>query len=290
MARRHHRSSPEPPTRAGARPAAPPVGPVPVDSGTAELRHEQDRSITLMVNGVPSSHLDPLDPTRLDFEYMQQLAAVLDRLPGPLRVLHLGAGGCTMARYVAATHPGSRQLAVEHDAALIALVRAQLPLPRSPELRIRHGEARAVLSALPEASYDVVIRDVFLHDTTPPHLRTAQFAELVRRVLRPGGAYLANCADRPPLAMARSEVATVRSVFDSVAVIAEPGQLRGRRYGNLVLLAGAAGVVDDALARALRSLPAPARLLDGAELDAFAGSTAPLLDPAPSDVASPGKD
>ena len=59
----------------------------------------------------------------------------------------------------------------------------------------------------------------------------------VARVLRPGGVYLANCADRPPLAGARAEVATLRAAFADVAVIAEPGLLRGRGYGNVVLAA-----------------------------------------------------
>ena len=75
--------------------------------------------VTVVINGVPSSHLDLADPSRLEFEYMQQMAAVIDRLgePGePLRVIHLGAAGCTLARYVQATRPGSRQLAVELDA------------------------------------------------------------------------------------------------------------------------------------------------------------------------------
>ena len=66
-----------------------------------------------------------------------------------------------------------------------------------------------------------------------------------------------------------------------VAVIAEPGLLRGRGYGNVVLAA-----TDDldllgspALARAVRSLPAPARLLHGDEVTAFVGNAAPLADP-----------
>ena len=64
-------------------------------------------------------------------------------------------------------------------------------------------------------------------------------------------------------------------------MIAEPGLLRGRGYGNVVLAA-----TDDlgllgsaALARAIRSLPAPARLLHGSEVTAFVGKSVPLRDP-----------
>ncbi|MDQ2624751.1 MAG: fused MFS/spermidine synthase, partial [Actinomycetota bacterium] len=219
-----------------------PVEPVPTTTGYAELVPDpgSPRSFTLMLDGVPSSHVDLDDPEYLEFEYMQQMAAVLDRCAAPrapLDVVHLGAAGCSLARYVHATRPRSRQLAVEIDATLAAHVRTWFDLPRSPALRIRVGDARAVLASLPSASADVVIRDVFADAHTPEHLITAEFATEAARVLRPGGVYLANCADRPPLALARSEVATVRAVFDVVTMTAEPAQLRGRRYGNVVIAA-----------------------------------------------------
>ncbi|GAA2728562.1 spermidine synthase [Cellulomonas aerilata] len=254
-------------------------------TGTVSLERRLDdpTGVTVLVNGVPSSHLDLVDPTRLEFEYMQQMAAVLDRTAGPgaaLRAVHLGAAGCTMARYVDATRPGSHQLAVELDAALAELVRTWFDLPRSPALRIRAGDARAELERRPDASADVVIRDVFAGDTTPGHVRTVEFTAQVARVLVPGGVYLANCADRPPLAEARAEVATLRAVFRDVIAIAEPGQLKGRRYGNVVL-AGTdrEGLLGSAeLARTIRSLPAPTRVLHGAELASFVGDARPLRD------------
>ena len=263
-----------------------PTGPVPVSTGLVELRrdHGAPHGVTVLLNGVPSSHLDLVDPTRLDFEYMQQMAAVIDRFgePGaPLRVIHLGAAGCTMARYVQAVRPGSHQLAIELDARLAELARTWFDLPRAPLLRLRTGDARAELAHVPSASADVVIRDVFAGDATPDHVTTTQFTADVARVLRPGGIYLANCADRPPLDRARAEVATLRATFADVAALAEPGQLRGRRYGNLVLAGtdrpGLLGSAD--LARAVRSLPAPTRLLPGSALIAFAGQALPRTDP-----------
>ena len=263
-----------------------PTGPVQISSGTVEVVRAPDdpTGVTVLVNGVPSSHLDLVDPTHLSFEYMQQMAAVLDRLapPAPLVVVHLGAAGCALACYVHATRPASRQLAIELDPDLPALVRAWFDLPRAPALRIRTGDARAELATVPDASADAVVRDVFAGDRTPEHVTTREFTVDVARALRPGGLYLANCADRPPLTRARAEAATLASVFADVAVIAEPGQLRGRRYGNLVL----AGTDDPALLRSadldrvLRSLPAPSRLLRDAALAAFIGSAPPILDAA----------
>ena len=99
-------------------------------------------------------------------------------------------------------------------------------------------------------------------------------------MLTPGGLYLANCADRPPLALARAEAATFARVFSHVAVVAEPGVLRGRRYGNVVLAGtDTPGLLDRAAVdRALRSAPAPARILLGDDLRDFVAGARPLAD------------
>lgn len=250
-------------------------------------------AVTVVVNGVPSSYVKRDDPRFLAFEYMQQMAAAIDLLPrGPLRVVHLGAAGCALARYVAATRPGSRQIGVDLDTELLSHVRDWFDLPRAPELRLRAGDARAELARMRDASADVVIRDAFAPDTTPGHLQTLGFAQEVGRVLAPGGLYLANIADRAPLALARSEVATVRAAQPGpgagLELFAEPGVLKGRRYGNLVLAATFDGPrpATAELDRSLRCLAVPATALRGAELDRFAG-TAPILTDRPTGVAAP---
>ena len=93
----------------------------------------------LLAGGVPQSYVDLDDPRHLELEYMRRLGHLLDlAAPAgtPLRVLHLGGGGLTLARYVAATRPGSRQVAGEADAEVVRLVRRRLPLdqrgPRRP--------------------------------------------------------------------------------------------------------------------------------------------------------------
>lgn len=279
-----------------------PQGPVATSTGTVELVRDQHRptSVTVLLNGVPSSQLDLDDPTWLEFEYMQQMAVLVERLTaGPLDAVHLGAAGCALPRWLDAVRPGSRQVAVDVDTELLTLVRGWFDLPRSPRLRLRPGDAREVLGSLADRSTDLVVRDAFAPDTTPDHLCTTEFVAEVVRVLRPGGLYLANCADRPPLTLARAEAATVAAAMDT-AVVADPGQLKGRRYGNIVLAAraphaggpvaggtGGAGLDDAALARALRSLPMPVHLLRGADLAAFVGRAAPLRDPAPVEPSTP---
>lgn len=271
-----------------APPPGLPDGEVPVSTGTVRLQREPGTDqVTVYVNGVPSSSLDLADPAWLEFEYMQQMAAVVDALPpGRLDALHLGAAACALPRWLDAVRPGSRQLAVDIDAELVRLVREWFPLPRAPRLRLRVQDARAAVASLPDAGLDVVVRDVFAGTTTPADLTTLEFVTDVARVLRPGGLYVANCADRPPLTLAKAEVATLRRVMADVALVAEPGVLRGRRYGNVVLAAVAPGgtgaVLDGAgLARALRSLPVPARLVHGDELVELTAGAPALRAPAP---------
>lgn len=257
-----------------------------VDSGQAMLVPDPDRpgSWLLRLDGTPQSHVDLTDPTALSFEYMRRLAAVVDTTgdpEGPLRVLHLGGGALTLPRYVAATRPGSRQRVVEHDAALIALVRRELPLPRRADLRIRAADGRIALTGEPDARYDLVVADVFGGAQVPGRFATVEFATQAARVLRPdGGRYAVNLADGPPLRYTRGQVATLRAVFGDVCLIAEPGVLRRRRFGNVVLVASRDpdGLpVAELATRAARD-SCPARVLHGEDLDRFVAGARAITD------------
>ena len=260
-----------------------PPGPVPVLGGTAELLADGDRdgSWMLLLNDTPQSHVDLDDPAHLEFEYVRRMGHVLDLVGQPgqaIDVVHLGGGGLTLPRYVAVTRPGSRQRVVEIDQQLTDLVREHLPLPRGARIRVRADDARVGLAALHTDSADVVVCDVFAGARTPAHLTSVEFAADVHRVLRPGGVYAANVADGPPLRFARGQVATLRSVFRNVCLLAEPGTMRGRRFGNLVAVASDDELpIDDYVRRCARD-PMPARVVHGDDLRRFVGSARPVHD------------
>lgn len=122
-----------------------------VSSGSAEIRWDGSRA-TLYLDGVESSCIDVESPQDLEFEYMQQMTVVLDSwLPQgrPVQALHLGGAACALPWAWETARPGSRQVAVEVDALLAALVREVFDLPRSPALRIRIGEGREPPSGAP---------------------------------------------------------------------------------------------------------------------------------------------
>jgi spermidine synthase len=260
-----------------------PLGRTPVAGGTAELLADADRdgSWMLLVNDTPQSHVDLDDPAHLEFEYVRRMGHVVDLAADetrPLDVVHLGGGALTLPRYVATTRPGSRQRVMEIDEPLTELVRAHLPLPKGARVRVRAADAREGLAALPPDSADVVLTDVFAGARTPAHLTTVEFQAEVRRVLRPGGIGAVNVADGPPLRFARAQVATLRAVFPHVCLLAEPGTLRGRRFGNLVAVASDTPLPVAALTRRTAADPLPARVVDGAALERFAGSAQPVHD------------
>ena len=252
-----------------------------VAEGQAELLRDLDRpnAWELSVAGVPQSYVDLDDATHLDFAYVRLLGDLLDLLAGPaapLTVLHLGGGACTLPRYVAATRPGSRQVVVEIDPALVALVRDRLG---TTGFRLRVGDAREELARLTAATSDVVVGDVFGGARIPEHLTTLEHVQAVRRVLRPGGAYALNVGDGGGLAFARGQVATLRAAFAHVLLAADPGVLRGRRFGNLVLAASDAPLPEEPLRRRGASRAAgPARVLAGDELAAWAGGASVVTD------------
>jgi spermidine synthase len=235
----------------------------------------------LLLNGAQHSYVDLDDLTYLKFGYTQWLGAVVDNLnePGaPVRVLHLGGGGFTMPRYVAATRPGSENRVLELDGGLVRLDEQQLGVTPGPDLSIVIGDARVSLTREPSQSYDLVIGDAFGHLAVPWHLTTREFAGDVARVLRPGGIYALNVIDYMPDKLIKAEVATLMEVFDHVVLITSADALAGRTGDNFVLVASASPLPVQALRTAVAAVARPAAVLDGQSLVDFRGNAAVLTD------------
>jgi spermidine synthase len=245
----------------------------------------------LVVDGTPQSHVNLDDPTDLFFEYVQRMGHVIDQLgmPGqPLTALHLGAGGLTVPRYIDATRPGSRQQVLELEPALVELVRAELPLPKDASIRIRYGDARELLGRLPaglKGAADLVVVDIFGGARIPAHVTSREFYVLVADYLSSSGVMLVNVADGSGAAFARGQVATIADVLPDVAVLAEAQVLKGRRYGNFVIVASASALPLEWMPRLMAGGPHPAAVVHGRELRNWVAG-APVVHDADA-VASP---
>jgi spermidine synthase len=257
-----------------------------------------DRRAFMVVNGrTEQSWVDPSDPLRLEFEYVQRVAEVLDEtvLARPaqerVRVIHIGGGGLTLPRYVEARRPHTAQVVMEPDEALTEQVRAKLPLPRNSGIKIRPVDGRSGVAQLPSGCADAVLVDAFDGASVPAELATAEFLADVVRTLRPGGLAIMNLTDQSPFAWSRRCLAAFADAFAQVAVSAEVPVWKGRRFGNLVVAAGVEVPVQ-ALERRLARAPFPYRLVHGRELARWIAGAAPFTDadaePSPSPAWSRG--
>jgi spermidine synthase len=233
----------------------------------------------VMLDGHPQSYVQLSDPLLLVFEYVQFFAAVIDSLPeGPLAITHVGGAGLTLPRYVAHTRPGSPQIVFEPDADLTQAVRDALPLPRQHRIRVRPVDGRTGLSALADASADVVVLDAYAAGQVPAELTSAECFREVARVLRTGGVAAMNTADEPNRRHLARLHAGLAAALPHTASIATSEVRKGRRFGNTVLVASAQPLPLQALVRKVAMTAFSGTFVHGPELARSLGSAQPFSD------------
>lgn len=252
-------------------------------SRNVEIVADRDRpsAYTLRIDGTDQSHVDLDDPTRLEFDYMQRMADVIDAFaePGtPVRIVHIGGAALTIPRYVAATRPRSSQTVLEPDEQVTALVREQLPLPRNSGIKIRPVDGRSGIAAMRDDLADIIVLDAFDGARIPAELSTAEFFSDLARVVNDTGIVLLNLADKAPFPYVRRAVKGVCDAFAQVMISAEPATLKGRRFGNVLVAASQTPLPFDALARRAASSPFPYRVLPYSDVVTTFAAKRPFTD------------
>jgi predicted membrane-bound spermidine synthase len=195
----------------------------------------------LVLDRLTHAAVDLGDPTNLQFGYVRRFADATAPVRAGLRaspdVLHIGGGGFTFPRYIEAMHPEAQQTVLELDPRIYEIAQVELGYVPSDRIDVRLGDARQSIRALPSDAFDIVIGDAFGGLAVPWHLTTAEMLDEIARVLRPGGEYVVNIIDYPPLRFVRAEASTAAAKFPHVAVIAGRGTIAGEGGGNLVLVA-----------------------------------------------------
>ncbi|PWJ65402.1 hypothetical protein B0H03_103251 [Rathayibacter iranicus NCPPB 2253 = VKM Ac-1602] len=214
-------------------------------------------ALLLTVDGAEQSLIDPRDPRALPLEYMARLGAVVDALAPaqhPLRVLHLGAGGLSLVRYVAVTRPGSEQLAVERAEGLVDFVLAHAPLPRGTRLQLVTGDAA---SPLPEWDADLVVLDVYDGDEIPEVFYDADLLAHLASHCGPRGVLAINVADDAEHHRLERLRAALRTALPVTVAVAPTAFLEGRTSGNAILLGSRSGRASRIAGHLLRAGPHP---------------------------------
>jgi spermidine synthase len=249
----------------------------------AVIQTDPDRSTgrVLVLDGLRHSYVDLVDATYLDFEYVGAVASVVDTAwpaSEPLAAYHLGGGGLTVPRYLDEVRPGTSSLVSEIDPGVVEIDVELLGAELGEGIEVRVEDGRLGLARLPDDSRDLVVGDAFGGVSVPFHLASREALLEVDRVLAPGGLYVANLIDHPPLGFARAELATMRSVFDHVALLADPATLAGDDGGNLVAVAGDRPVDLTAVTRAMEAREVAWGGIDGARLEQLVGEAQVLTD------------
>ncbi|MFJ8466666.1 fused MFS/spermidine synthase [Streptomyces swartbergensis] len=247
---------------------------------------DRDSGRTLVLDGLRHSYVDLDDPTFLEFEYVRAIASVVDAAfpeGEPLAAHHVGGGGLTIPRYLAATRPGTRSLVSEIDSGVVRIDHDQLGLGSAAGIDVRVEDGRLGLRRLEAGSRDLVVGDAFGGVSVPWHLTTMEALADVRRVLDTDGLYVANLIDHGGLAFARAEAATLSETFEHVALVGEPADIgldptATALGGNLVVIASDRPVDLRANQKALDARQTGWKIAAGGDLTSWIGDARPLTD------------
>ncbi|WP_060937732.1 fused MFS/spermidine synthase [Mycolicibacterium chlorophenolicum] len=247
---------------------------------------ERDSGRILMLDGARHSYIDLQDPALLQFTYVRAFASVVDAsFPSEkaLEAYHLGGGGLTFPRYLAATRPGTRNVVSEIDGGVVRIDRDKLGSASNAGTQVLVEDGRLGLARLDDDSRDLIVGDAFGGVSVPWHLTTVEALTDVRRVLKDDGMYIANLIDYGELAFARAEVSTLTEIFDHVIVAAEAGDVGVDTAatpdgGNLVVLASDRPVDPDTLQRVLNTRKTGWTITAGKELSRWIGDARVLTD------------
>ncbi len=160
---------------------------------------DEDGIKVLALDHLIHSYVKVGDPYYLKYEYLRMFVEVsaytIQNNPSP-RLLHLGGGGYSFPRYMDTVYPASRNEVVEIDPFVTEIAHRELGLPEDTRIITHNEDARQFLiERKDQLGYDIILGDVFNDASTPFHLTTLEFNDLLKANMNPGGVYLVNIID-----------------------------------------------------------------------------------------------
>ena len=156
------------------------------------------------------------DPYALDFRYTQKMMSVLLFVHQPQRILMLGFGGGSLAKYCYRHLPLARITALEIDPHILAFREQFLVPPDDARLRVLLGDAAEYLRH-GAAPVDVVMMDAFDRNGFSASVTTRAFYLDVRDALTPQGVMVANMVG--PKAERAAHLKMIADVFGGNLIV-----------------------------------------------------------------------
>ena len=202
------------------------------------LLREENGELSLHF-GFPTiqSRMQTSDPDRLVLDYTRTMMGFLLFVPAPERILMVGLGGGSLAKYCHRHLPQATFTTVELSSEVIAL-RSRFDIPADSErfsIVCADGADYLRTARTQDACTDVLLIDGFDRDGQPAQLSSAAFYDDCRAALRPGGVLVVNlCADDP----ARDDyLARIERSFSGRSLVVEADE-----GDNLIVFATTAGI------------------------------------------------
>jgi spermidine synthase len=192
-----------------------------VDSGRRRFLHFDLDSVQ------SAMHLE--DPNRLCLAYTRKMMTFLLFNSAPRRILLLGLGGGSLAKFCYESLPRARIIAVEPNPDVIAL-REEFLIPADDRrFRVVQSDG-ADYVARRRPGEDVILADACDRIGVAPELDAVEFYQNARRCLAPGGVFVINvCGETHSRA---AHLLKIRNAFDDEFLT-----LQVRPNRNLIVLA-----------------------------------------------------
>jgi spermidine synthase len=154
---------------------------------------------TLCLDYLIHGYVDLDDPSHLEYDYELVYRDLTRKYMGEkadISAFFMGGGSYTFQRWVLNEWPGANIVVAEIDPLVLKANHNALGLPSDTPIQTRIGDARNVLDDQPNKKiFDLFFADAFNDFSVPWHLTTKEFAESVKRRLKPDGVFLVNIID-----------------------------------------------------------------------------------------------
>ena len=189
-------------------------------------------------------------PFATAFEYSDFFHLARAYNPDARDILFIGLGGGSSPKRLWRDFPDLRIQAVELDPVVVDVAYRFFELPRDERLEVAVDDGRRWLDD-DDRRWDAIMIDAFYADAIPFHLFTAEFMELVRSRLNPGGVVITNTIGSitgEQSRLFRSVYRTYRTTFPTVLVhpVKLPGDGGDGTVRNLMLVATDGAAPDKA--------------------------------------------